>query len=100
MVIDRDSWIDAFYGVTQYEKDGLPVDARWDSHYMAGEPPYWLDPKGKGLGEGAAYFAHNVAEATKLIRAAGITGALKAPGFFNPGAGHDQPGPGLGGGPQ
>jgi ABC-type transport system substrate-binding protein len=90
MVIDRDSWIDAFYGVSQYEKDGLPVDARWDSHYMAGEPPYWIDPKGKGLGEGAAYFAHNVAEATKLIRAAGITGALKTPGFFNAGAGQDQ----------
>ena len=45
---------------------------------------------GKGLGEGASYFHLNKDEATKLIRAAGISGALKTAGFFNAGAGQDQ----------
>jgi ABC-type transport system substrate-binding protein len=85
MVIDRDPWIDAFYNVSGFEKAGLPVNARWDSHYMAGEPPFWIDPKGKGLGEGAANFQLNVAEARKLMQAAGYTSKLKVPGFFQAG---------------
>ena len=72
MLIDRDPWIDAFYNVSNFEAEGLPVDARWDSHYMAGEPPFWIDPKGDGLGEGAAYFKYNPEEAIKMIEAAGF----------------------------
>jgi ABC-type transport system substrate-binding protein len=81
MLLDRDPWIDAFYNVSEYAKDGLEVDARWDSHYMGGDAPYWIDPKGAGLGEGAAFFKHNPAEATKLVRAAGFNQAIKLPGF-------------------
>ena len=85
MLLDRDAWIDAFYNVSGYEKAGLPVDARWDSHYMAGEPPFWTDPEPKDskLGEGANYFKLNVEEATKLVRAAGFAGKVTVPGFFN-----------------
>jgi ABC-type transport system substrate-binding protein len=83
MFIDRDSWIDAFFNVSSYEKEGLPVDARWDSHYMAGEPPFWIDPKTSALGEGAAYFKYNPDEATKLMKATGLTLPLKMPGAFN-----------------
>jgi ABC-type transport system substrate-binding protein len=83
MLIDRETWIDAFYNVSGYEKAGLPVTPRWDSHYMAGEPPFWSDPKGKGLGEAAANFQLNPTEAKKLMQAAGQTGRLKTPGFFD-----------------
>ena len=85
MLLDRESFIDAFFNVSNFEKDGLPVESRWHTHFAAGEPPYWLDPKGKELGEGAQYFQLNVAEATKLIRAAGFNQALKMPGFFSTG---------------
>ncbi|HLF77291.1 MAG TPA: ABC transporter substrate-binding protein [Dehalococcoidia bacterium] len=83
MIIDREGWIDAFYNVSGFEKAGLPVDARWESHYMAGDAPFWIDPKGKGLGEGAQYFQHNIAEAKKLMQAAGHNNKLKVPGFQN-----------------
>jgi ABC-type transport system substrate-binding protein len=83
MLIDRDPWIDAFYNVSSYEAEGLPVEARWDSHYMAGEPPYWIDPKGNGLGEGAAYFQHNPEEAAKLIEASGLPTPIRIPGAYN-----------------
>jgi ABC-type transport system substrate-binding protein len=83
MLIDRDSWIDAFYNVSNFESEGLPVDARWDSHYMAGEPPFWTDPKGTGLGEGAAFFKFNPDEAVKLIKATGISTPIKLPGAYS-----------------
>jgi ABC-type transport system substrate-binding protein len=86
MLIDRETFIDVFYNVSNYQKEGLPVEARWHTHFAAGEPPYWLDPKGKGLGEAAQYFQLNPAEATKLMRAAGITQPIKVPGFFSTGA--------------
>jgi ABC-type transport system substrate-binding protein len=85
MLLDRESFIDAFYNVSNFEKEGLPVESRWHTHFAAGEPPYWVDPKGKDLGEGAQYFQLNVAEATKLVRAAGFNQALKMPGFFSTG---------------
>jgi ABC-type transport system substrate-binding protein len=50
---------------------------------MAGEPPFWIDPKGTGLGEGAAYFKFNPDEATKLVKATGISTPLKLQGVFN-----------------
>ena len=83
MLIDRDPWIDAFFNVSKFEADGLPMDARWDSHYMAGEPPYWIDPKGTGLGEGAAFFQFNPEEAAKLIEASGVETPMKMPGAYN-----------------
>jgi peptide/nickel transport system substrate-binding protein len=81
MLLDRESWIDVFYNVSTYAQEGLAVDARWDTHYMAGEPPFWQDPKGKELGEAAQYFQFNPAEAQKLVRAAGHNSAVKLPGF-------------------
>jgi peptide/nickel transport system substrate-binding protein len=83
MLIERDAWVDAFYNVSRFEKEGLEVDARWDSHYMAGEPPFWIDPKGNDLGEGAKYFQFNAAEAKKLIEASGVKTPMKMPGAFS-----------------
>jgi ABC-type transport system substrate-binding protein len=50
---------------------------------MAGEPPFWIDPKGNGLGEGAAYFQFNPEEAKKLIEASGVETPMKMPGAYN-----------------
>ncbi|HEX5371081.1 MAG TPA: ABC transporter substrate-binding protein [Dehalococcoidia bacterium] len=79
MLIDRDTFIDVFYNVSAFEKQGLPVEARWHTHFAAGEPPYWVDPKGTGLGEGAAYFQLNPSEAKKLMQAAGFNQPLAFP---------------------
>lgn len=71
MLMDRDAWIDTFFNVSGFEKEGLPVVTRWHSHVGNGAPG-WLDPKGKGLGEGARYFQHDPTEAKKLLSAAGF----------------------------
>jgi len=83
MLIDRDTFIDVFYNVSAFEKEGLPIESRWHSHFAAGEPPYWVDPKGKELGEGAQYFQLNPAEAKKLMQAAGFTSALQLPAHIS-----------------
>jgi peptide/nickel transport system substrate-binding protein len=70
MLIDRETWIRAMHGTDEYEAEGLPGKVMWNSHL----PAYlseWLDPQGKDLGEGAKYFQFNVAEAKKLLAAAG-----------------------------
>lgn len=83
MLLERDEWIDAFYNVSDYEAEGLPVDARWDTHFMAGEPPFWTDPKGTGLGEAAAYYQFNPEEAQKLMEASGVSLPLRQPGAYS-----------------
>ncbi len=86
MVLDRDLWIGANFDVSFFEGQGLPVETRWNTHYSADDPFYWLDPQGDDLGEGAAYFQYNIEEATKMMRAAGhdepfqVKGLFRAPG--------------------
>jgi peptide/nickel transport system substrate-binding protein len=83
MLLDRDAFIDAFYNVSAFEAEGLPVESRWHSHFAAGEPPYWIDPKGEGLGEGAKNFQYNPQEAMTLVRAAGHNDTLSMPGWIS-----------------
>lgn len=73
MLLDRDAWIDTFFNVPKFTSEGLTVEKRWHTHFAAGEPPYWHDPQGKELGDAAKNFQYNVEEATKLLKAAGIT---------------------------
>jgi ABC-type transport system substrate-binding protein len=77
MVIDRDLWIDANFNVSPFKQQGLAMEERWNTHFTADDLKYWIDPKGNKLGEGAAYFQHNPAEAKKLMSAAGFNNALK-----------------------
>jgi ABC-type transport system substrate-binding protein len=69
--MDRDLLLEAFFNTQEFTDAGLPVKMYWHSHIGAGHAE-WLDPKGTGLGEGAKYFAYNVAEAKKLVEAAGL----------------------------
>jgi peptide/nickel transport system substrate-binding protein len=78
MLLDRDLIIDTVYNVSGWEKEGLPVPSRWNSHVPAGIDQYWVDPQGKDMGEGAKYFKFDPAEAKKLLRAAGHNGAIEA----------------------
>jgi len=71
MAIDRDTWIDAIQNVSGYEREGLPVESRWNSHLQAALGEDWLDPKGKDFGPNAKYFQFNLGEAKKLLAAAG-----------------------------
>jgi ABC-type transport system substrate-binding protein len=71
MLIDRDAYLEAIFALSNFERDGVPVEVGWHSHVPCSWPTIWLDPKKNELGENSKYFHYNVAEAKKLLAAAG-----------------------------
>jgi peptide/nickel transport system substrate-binding protein len=78
MLIDREAALDALNNLEAFRSQGLPVKTLWDSHLAAGFPS-WIDPQTNDLGEGAKYFKHDVAEAKKLMLAAGYKDPVTLP---------------------
>ncbi|HEV2172609.1 MAG TPA: ABC transporter substrate-binding protein [Nitrospira sp.] len=74
--LDRDTWIDTFYNVPTLRASGLPIETRWNSALNTTFTGWWLDPKSKDFGPNAVNFQHNVAEAKKLLAAAGYPNGL------------------------
>ena len=71
--IDRDLYIDAIYNVSKLQKDGLPIKGYLDTAVQPDTGgPYWLDPRSKDFGPNDKYFKVDVAEAKKLVAAAGF----------------------------
>ncbi len=68
---DRDAWIDTFYNISSLQGEGLPVDSYWATALNPGGGSWWLDPKSKDFGPNAKYYMRDVAEAKKLLAAAG-----------------------------
>jgi peptide/nickel transport system substrate-binding protein len=92
MSYDRDLWIDTFYNVSRYASEGLPVETRWSSHLGAQFDGWWLDPQGKEFGPNAKYFNHDIAEAKRLLAAAGFPNGLEVVSHVNQtGYGADHP---------
>ena len=75
MSFDRDLNIDVTYNKVKLEAAGLPVQSIWNSHLNARDSyvkgGWFLDPQSKDYGPNAQYFKYNVAEAKKLLTAAG-----------------------------
>ena len=71
MGMDRDLLNGVKFYVNEYEAEGLPVETRWNTDLPCDWEGFWLDPKGKDFGPNAKYFEYNVAEAKKLLAAAG-----------------------------
>ncbi|HWO72981.1 MAG TPA: ABC transporter substrate-binding protein [Dehalococcoidia bacterium] len=81
MAYDRDLWIDVFNNAPAFEAAGLPVERRWFSSISSVVEAYdgWrLDPRDeKAFGPNAKYYKHDVAEAKKLLAAAGFANGLE-----------------------
>jgi ABC-type transport system substrate-binding protein len=76
MVLDRDAYLETFSNVSTFKNAGYPIETRWHSHVSSGWDGYWVDPQGKDMGDGAKYFQMNVAEAKKLLDAAGYPNGI------------------------
>ncbi|MEW6333184.1 MAG: ABC transporter substrate-binding protein, partial [Thermodesulfobacteriota bacterium] len=76
MVIDRDAWIDTFYNISEFRKAGWPTEIRYHSHISSGWEGMWVDPKSPDMGAGAKAFSYDIAEARKLMSAAGYPNGI------------------------
>ncbi len=74
--IDRNLWIDTFFNLPALKAEGIPVDTRWNSMINATQEGWWLDPQGKDFGPNAKYYQHDIAEAKKLLSAAGASNGV------------------------
>jgi len=86
---DRDTFIDAMFATASLEGAGVPANKRWNTCLPCGDtgsymyfPGAWLDPQGKDFGENAKWVTlgardKNIAEAKKLLAAAGYANGLE-----------------------
>ncbi len=76
MSMDRDLNIDVRFNADTFRREGLPIRTAWNSHLAARDAfvkgGWFLDPKGKDFGPNAKFFKHDIAEAKKLLAAAGF----------------------------
>jgi ABC-type transport system substrate-binding protein len=87
---DRDTWLDVIGNISTYEKEGLPIETRWATSVEPNYDGWWVDPRGKEFGENAKYFQRNIAEAKKLLAAAGYPNGVEATSIWPPtGYGND-----------
>ena len=75
MALDRDKIAEVFEEPKKFEALGVKLTARWNAPLGGGYGAYWLDPKSTQFGPAGAYLKHNLAEAVKLLAAAGFTAA-------------------------
>ena len=71
MAYDRDALAEYFTNKSKLQAAGLPVEPKWESHLSAMWDVATNASDAKALGEGGAYFKHDVAESKKLLAAAG-----------------------------
>ena len=70
MALDRDIYADIYTNATKFASEGFEIPYFLDNYIPAGMTTYWIDPRGKDMGEAAKYFAYNPADAKALVQAA------------------------------
>jgi peptide/nickel transport system substrate-binding protein len=75
MEIDREAYLDTFSNKEKFTAAGLPME-HIVSNFAGPGFPFYLDPKGKEMGEDGKALQFNVAEAKKLLSAAGRTSPI------------------------
>jgi peptide/nickel transport system substrate-binding protein len=77
MSLDRDGLIATFGETAKLKSQGFEINTGWNNvpvPWGDGGLFWWLDPKSKDQGSSAQWFAFNLAEAKKLVDAAGYKG--------------------------
>ena len=77
MTQDRDLFLDAYSNVSTFEAEGVEVDTFYEAAMQCDTWKGWyLDPRDKAFGPNAKFFKKDVAEAKKLMAAAGFNSTL------------------------
>jgi ABC-type transport system substrate-binding protein len=77
LAMDRDLFVQTFANVEKFAAQGVPVDTEISSSVHASVyKGWWLDPRDKNFGPNAKYFNLDLAEAKKLVAAAGFAAGL------------------------
>jgi peptide/nickel transport system substrate-binding protein len=75
---DRELYLNTVFNADKFREGGLPVDIVNESGLQANTYAGWLlDPKGKDFGTNAKFFSKDVAEAKKLVSAAGFPNGVE-----------------------
>jgi peptide/nickel transport system substrate-binding protein len=86
MLIDREAVIDVIAGRPGFQAEGIEMPVRYATVVGAGWEGYWLDPQDeKKFGPNAKFYKTDVAEAKKLISAAGFGSGVDTSWFYSAG---------------
>jgi ABC-type transport system substrate-binding protein len=80
---DGEAFADVIENRANFLKDGLDNSVAFNTTLSPAWNGYWVDPKGKDFGPNSKYYEHNVAEAKKLLAAAGIPNGGSFDFFYN-----------------
>jgi ABC-type transport system substrate-binding protein len=76
---DRELFDRTFGNADQFEAEGLPFESRVPTHITGGWDGWWIDPNdSKEFGAASKWFQHDVAEAKKLLSAAGFPNGIES----------------------
>jgi ABC-type transport system substrate-binding protein len=83
LLIDRPAYEDLITNKNQFTSEGLPTDVRWQTALPAGYEESWLNAQDpKEFGSEAKYFKLDIAEAKKLLAAAGFPNGLSTQFYY------------------
>ncbi len=88
MSVDWNAIAAYFSNKGEFEANNLPVEIRMPTHTRAGGSPYiyWLNPEKNELGDVSKFLLFNLAEAKKLMQAAGFNQPVEIEGWQHNGA--------------
>ena len=73
MSIDRNAILDVYHTPAAYKPLGIKLNNYWFNPVSPAYGEFWLDPLSSKFGPAARYLSHDVAEAKKLLTAAGYS---------------------------
>jgi ABC-type transport system substrate-binding protein len=86
LLIDRETITDVTADRQRFTAEGIEMPVRYMTVVGSGWDGYWIDPQDeKKFGPNAKFFTYNVAEAKKLMAAAGYANGVDTSLFYNQG---------------